>query len=138
MRPGPVSPQARSPSAGPITWIPSDRKVAMFRRVAGCAHISTFIAGATTTGLSVASRAVVARSVASPPRHLGENVRRRRHDDDEVRLARQADVAHFRLVGEREQIRVDLLAGERGHRERRDELRPALREDAPDPVSAIP
>ncbi len=38
----------------------------MFSCVAGCSHMRTFIAGATRTGLSVASSAVVARSSARP------------------------------------------------------------------------
>ena len=40
--------------------------VAMLRWVAGCSHIRTFIAGATSTGLSVASSVVEARSSARP------------------------------------------------------------------------
>ncbi len=39
----------------------------MFAWVAACSHIRTFIAGATNTGLSVASSTVAARSFASPP-----------------------------------------------------------------------
>ena len=38
----------------------------MAATVAGCCHIRTFIAGATSTGLSVASSTVAARSSASP------------------------------------------------------------------------
>ena len=38
----------------------------MFACVAACCHIRTFIAGATSTRLSVASSSVVARSSASP------------------------------------------------------------------------
>ncbi len=38
----------------------------MFATVAGWVHIRTFIAGATSTGLSVASSTVLARSSASP------------------------------------------------------------------------
>ena len=38
----------------------------MLRWVAACSHIFTFIAGAISTGLSVAMSAVVARSFAMP------------------------------------------------------------------------
>ena len=67
MRPGPNSPQAMSPSSGPITVTPRDFNVSILAWVAACCHMRTFMAGATITGLSVASSAVVARSVASPP-----------------------------------------------------------------------
>ena len=43
-----------------------DRSVVILARVAGCSHMRTFIDGATITGLSVASNAVVARSSAMP------------------------------------------------------------------------
>ena len=66
MRPGPNSPQAMAPSSGPIRVTPSPASVAALRRVAGCSHIRTFIAGAISTGLSVASRTVAARSSARP------------------------------------------------------------------------
>ena len=38
----------------------------MFATVAGCDHIRTFIAGATSTGVSVASSSVLARSSLNP------------------------------------------------------------------------
>src|SRR6185369_11909452 len=65
-RPGPYSPHAISPSAGSITLTPSALSWATLRWVAACSHMRTFIAGATTTGLSVASSRVVARSSAMP------------------------------------------------------------------------
>ncbi len=65
-RPGPYSPHAIAPSAGSMTLTPSSTNRWMFRSVAGWSHIRTFIAGATTTGLSVASSRVVARSSAIP------------------------------------------------------------------------
>ncbi len=43
-------------------------------------------------------------------------------DDDEVGLARQADMPHLALVGQRKQIAIDLVARQRGERQRRDEL----------------
>ncbi len=55
-----------APSSGPTTRTPRAASVAMFATVAGCSHMRTFIAGATSTGLSVASSSVVARSSAIP------------------------------------------------------------------------
>ena len=66
IRPGPYSPQAISPSSGPTSVTPSAFSRARLRWVAGCSHIRTFIAGAISTGLSVASRTVEARSSQSP------------------------------------------------------------------------
>ncbi len=50
MRPSPTSPQAWSPAAGPRMMLPSARSCARFRCVAGCAHISRFMAGASSSG----------------------------------------------------------------------------------------
>ncbi len=66
IRPGPYSPQAMAPSSGPTMETPSCFKVARFRWVAGCSHMRTFMAGAISTALSVASRVVEARSSAWP------------------------------------------------------------------------
>ena len=65
-RPGPKSPQAIGPASGSSTSTPKLVSSAMLRRVAGCSHILTFIAGTASTGLSVASSSVVARSSATP------------------------------------------------------------------------
>jgi hypothetical protein len=65
-RPGPNSPQAMAPLSGPTKATPSALRVSMLRWVAGCSHIRTFMAGAISTGLSVASRVVEARSPARP------------------------------------------------------------------------
>ena len=70
MRPEPNSPQAMAPSSGPTVSAPSARTVARLRRVAGCSHMRTFIAGASSTRLSVASRRVLARSLAIPSASL--------------------------------------------------------------------
>ena len=70
IRPGPYSPQAISPSSGPTICTPSANNCARLRRVAGCCHIRTFIAGAMRTGVSVASRSVEARSSALPVANL--------------------------------------------------------------------
>ncbi len=66
MRPGPYSPQAIAPSTGPIRSTPSASSVAALRRVAGCSHMRTFIAGAISTRVSVAISRVEARSSAAP------------------------------------------------------------------------
>ena len=60
------SPQARSPASGPTWRTPRAVSVAKFACVAACSHIMKFIAGATSTGLSVASSVVEARSSAMP------------------------------------------------------------------------
>ena len=65
-RPLPYSPQAISPSSGSITCTPSARSMARLRWVALWCHMRTFIAGTASTGLSVASSSVVARSSAIP------------------------------------------------------------------------
>ena len=57
---------AIAPSSGPTTWMPRAVSSAMLAVVAACCHMRTFIAGATSTGLSVASSNVDARSSASP------------------------------------------------------------------------
>ena len=46
--------------------MPRATSSAMLATVAACCHIRTFIAGATSTGLSVASNSVDARSPARP------------------------------------------------------------------------
>ena len=66
MRPRPNSPHAISPSSGPTNSMPSAFSVARLRRVAGCSHMRTFMAGAASTRLSAASSTAVARSSASP------------------------------------------------------------------------
>ena len=127
MRPGPNSPQAISPSSGPTKSAPSAVTVARLRWVAGCCHIRTFIAGAISTRLSVASSSVVARSLARPCGELGDQVGGGGRDDDEVGGAGELDVAHLGLVGEVEERLVDRLAGQGGDGERGDELGAAAR-----------
>src|ERR1700721_1397809 len=53
-RPGPTIPQARSPTPGGTTRTWRSIRTRRFACVAGCAHISLFIAGATTTGVGEA------------------------------------------------------------------------------------
>ena len=64
--PGPYSPHAIGPSSGSSTITPRARRVATLAWVASWSHMRTFIAGTATTGLSVASSKVVARSSAIP------------------------------------------------------------------------
>ncbi len=54
--------------------------------------------------------------------HLGEQVGRRRRDDQEVGVARQADVADLLLVVEIEQVGEHALRRQRADRKRRHEL----------------
>ena len=82
-----------------------------------------FMAGATSTGLSVASSTHGGQVVGVAARHLGEQVGGGRRHDDQLRLAREADVADLALVVEVEQFAEHALAGERPDRQRRDELR---------------
>ena len=65
-RPKPCSLQAMAPSSGPTTCTPRLRSSAMLATVAGWVHMRTFMAGAASTGLSVASSTVLARSDAKP------------------------------------------------------------------------
>ena len=62
----PLSLQAMAPSLGPMKCTPRRRSVSTLATVAACVHMRTFIAGAASTGLSVASRTVAARSSAMP------------------------------------------------------------------------
>jgi hypothetical protein len=56
-------------------------------------------------------------------RHFRQNIGAGRHHRHQIGGARQLDMAHFAFIGEREQLRIDLLAGQRLQRERGDELR---------------
>ena len=66
IRPGPVSPHACGPSAGPSSVMPSARRVAKLRWVVGFCHMDWFIAGARITGADVARQTVLSRSEARP------------------------------------------------------------------------
>ena len=102
-----------------------------FRCVAGWVNMRQFIAGAASAVLSDASNSVEARSLAMALRRLGEEIGGGRGDDDEVGLPAQFDVAHFRFIGQREQILIDLVAAQAGERKRRDELCAGLGENHP-------
>ena len=82
---------------GPSTVAPSARSCATLRCVAGCAHISRFIAGATSSGQRSIGRARhsrLSRSSARPCSELGDEVGAGRRDQHRVGLARQVDVRH--------------------------------------------
>ena len=68
IRPGPLpSPAARRPVAGPTRWCPgAASRRARFARVLGWANILSFMAGANTTGASLAVNTVPRRSLARP------------------------------------------------------------------------
>ncbi len=98
------------------------RSRATLRRVAGWSHMRGFMAGATSTGLSVAISTAAGEVVGVAARHLGQQVGGGRRHHDQVGLAREADVADLALVVEVEQLGEDALVGQRAHRQRRDEL----------------
>ena len=81
-----------------------------------------FMAGATSTGLSVAMQHAGGKIVGMAAGHLGQQVGRRGRHHDQVGLARQADVADLALVVEVEQFGEHALVGQRADRERRHEL----------------
>ena len=66
-RPGPTSPSASGPEAGPMKCVCGvARSTARLRAVAGCSHIAVFIAGASSTGPRKARSDVVTASFAIP------------------------------------------------------------------------
>ena len=77
--------------------------------VAACCHMRTFIAGATSTGLSVASSTRRGEIAGQARGHLRQDVGRGRRHHHQVGAARELDVAHLALVGQREQVGVDAL-----------------------------
>ena len=123
MRPSPASPlSAISPRFGPTKRTPSFSSVARLRRVAGCDHIFGFMAGAISTGLSVASSTAEARSLARPLASLAIRSAVAGATTIEVGLAGQPDMADILLVLAVEQIGEDMVGGQRADRQRRDEL----------------
>ena len=67
--------------------------------------------------------------VRKPMRHLRHEIGGRRRDDKQVRISRQLDMAHLRLIGQAEKIGIDLVASEARNRKRRHELLCGLRQD---------
>jgi hypothetical protein len=66
IRPGPTSPHAWPPDAGPMQRTPRDSSVARLAWVAACRHMAWFMAGASTRGADVARQSVVRRLPAEP------------------------------------------------------------------------
>ena len=99
-----------SPAAGPSTVAPSARCAEVALR-AGCAHISRFIAGATSSGQRVdrpRQAQEAEQIVGAAVQQLGDEVGAGRRDEHRIGLAREVDVRH--VVG-RSRIplaRVDL------------------------------
>ena len=58
-----MRPEARRPSSGSTTTAPRAARVATCACVAGCAHISASMAGASTRGATLASTVVVMRAL---------------------------------------------------------------------------
>ena len=64
--------------------MPRASSVSAFARVAGCAHIRGFIAGATSTGPAVGERGFGEEVVGDAVGELRERVRGARRDDEQV------------------------------------------------------
>ena len=111
------------PRPAPRRGCRATRSSAMLACVAACSHMRTFIAGATSTGLSVASSTVEARSSARPAAIFARMFGGGRRDHHKIGAARELDVPHLAFVGQREQVGVDLALAQRLQRQRRDELR---------------
>ena len=122
MRPGPYSPQAISPSSGPTKQHAVRaqlRDIALRRRMQPHPHVHRRGDQHPLVGREQRGRGEI---VGEALRHPGQQIGGRRRDDDEIGVARQFDMAHLGFVGQREQVVVDLVAAERGGRQRRDEL----------------
>ena len=127
MRPAPSQPQASAPASGPTKATPRARSVARFACVAGCSHMFTFIAGATSTGARVASSTVVTRSSARPVRQLGEHVGGGGRHHHQPRPSRRGRCGRSALPRPGRAAGAHGLARERLEHERRDEVRSPLR-----------
>ena len=68
----PRRPRPAGPLPGSSTATPRARSVATFACVAGCSHMRSFIAGATSSGQVAASAALVSRLSARPCGELGD------------------------------------------------------------------
>jgi hypothetical protein len=69
--------------------------------------------------------------VGETVRHLGHQIGGRRRNHDQVGLARQPDVADVEFMRRVEQVGIDAPAADRACRQRSDELRSRLGENAP-------
>ena len=91
MRPGPNSPCRPSrPSSGPIAARRAPRASPGWPGSPACSHMRTFIAGATSIGLSVASSARRGQVVGQAGRHLRQHVGGRRRHHHQVGVLREA------------------------------------------------
>ena len=90
MRPGPCSLQAMAPSLGPMKVTPRFFSVSTLATVAACVHMRTFIAGAASTGLSVASNTVDGEIVGQARCHAGQDVGGGGRHDQQVGVAAAA------------------------------------------------
>ena len=68
------------------------------------------MAGAMRTGLSVASKAVEARSSAKPPAIFASRSAEAGATIDKIGFLRQTQMPHLAFVGKREQIGIGFLA----------------------------
>ena len=70
--------------------------------------------------------------------HFRQDIRRGRHHDQQVGGAGELDVPHLRLVGQREQIRIDFRFAQRLKRQGCDELGAVLGQDAGNTIAGAP
>ena len=125
IRPSPNSPHAWSPLPGPRTVAPSAASCAKLRCVAGCAHISRFIAGATSSGqrsIGRARQSSDSRSDASAVQEPGDEVGAGRRDQHGIGFAREVDVRHVVGLARVPLARVDGAVRERLQRHCGDEV----------------
>ena len=110
IRPTPASPRsAISPALGPMMRRRRGASCATLRRVAALFHISGFIAGASSTGRSVASRIARGEIVGVAVCHLCHQVGGGRRHDDQVAFAREADMAGIEFAAGVEQVGINAL-----------------------------
>ena len=114
MRPTPASPRsAISPALGPTSATPSAASWARLRRVAALRPHARVHRRREQHRLVGREQHRGGEIVGVAARHLGHQVGGRGRDDDQVGVARQADVADVELARRVEQVGEDALAGER-------------------------
>ena len=123
IRPGRYSPHAIGPSSGPhdqhaIGLEP--RQIALRRRVVPHPDIHRRRDQHRLVGCQKQRGGEV---IGLAGRHLRHEIGGRRRDDHEVGRARQLDMPHLGLVGQAEEIVMNLAAATGRHRQRRHELR---------------
>ena len=122
MRPGPNSPQAMTPSPGPTMRTPSPREDRAIAQRRGMQPHADVHRGREQDALVGGEQQRRGEVVGEALRHLGHEIGGGGRHEDEVGAARQFDMAHLGLIGQREQVVVDALARQAGDRQRRDEL----------------